>query len=330
MTLLFHRQGLLDLWQEVDSNVELVTNGLADRRQGFDVEVLPSPLTTQSSSQMPEIRNLIVATKAAHVATALSTVKHRLSPESAILFTQNGMGVAEEASAKVFPDENSRPIYMSATISHGVFTNSRPFSCTHAGQGTTTVGVIPPNMEAARLDESYGKLDSSSNLVSALMSATALATSYVNPLDLIQTQLSKLVTNSIINPLTAIFHCRNGEIVTDPAIKPLVRLLLSEIAAVIRSLPVSRSIPHSEAIFSAEKLEEVVFDVGRRTAENTSSMLQDVKAQRATEIEYMNGYIVRKGTEMGILCPTNERLLEMVRASCQIHATQIRDCFGFK
>ncbi len=58
---------------------------------------------------------------------------------------------------------------------------------------------------------------------------------------------------------------------------------------------------------------EIVYDVARKTAKNTSSMLQDVQASRQTEIDYINGYIVRRAAELGIDCDSNERVIEMVK-----------------
>jgi len=42
-------------------------------------------------------------------------------------------------------------------------------------------------------------------------------------------------------------------------------------------------------------------------------MLQDVKAGRRTEIDYINGYVVKRGKEQGVKCPMNEQLIDMVK-----------------
>ena len=81
----------------------------------------------------------------------------------------------------------------------------------------------------------------------------------------------------------------------------------------ILSLPELRDDPTTTSRFSKESLEEVVLDVAAKTAKNTSSMLQDVRAGRATEIDYINGYIVKRGEEIGVDVRFNERLVEMVK-----------------
>jgi 2-dehydropantoate 2-reductase len=56
-----------------------------------------------------------------------------------------------------------------------------------------------------------------------------------------------------------------------------------------------------------------VLDVAEKTAKNTSSMLQDRRAGRPTEIDYINGYIVRRGKELGVECKVNKKLIELVK-----------------
>ena len=66
--------------------------------------------------------------------------------------------------------------------------------------------------------------------------------------------------------------------------------------------------------FSPERLESVIVGVAARTAENVSSMLMDVRRGMVTEIEYINGYIVKKGDELGIKCFMNHMIMHLVMA----------------
>jgi 2-dehydropantoate 2-reductase len=92
-----------------------------------------------------------------------------------------------------------------------------------------------------------------------------------------------------------------------------MRLLLAEASHVIQSLPELRDDPEIASRFSTQNLETIVLDVAEKTAQNTSSMLQDVRAGRATEIDYINGYIVKRGKEQGVECNMNEKLIQLVK-----------------
>jgi 2-dehydropantoate 2-reductase len=135
----------------------------------------------------------------------------------------------------------------------------------------------------------------------------------VTPTELLFLQLQKLVVNAMINPLTVVFNCRNGELFNREPIMQVMRQLLREASQVIQSLPEVKNNPTSKLRFSEQNLESTVLDVAKKTAKNTSSMLQDVRAGRDTEIDYINGYVVKRGKLAGIDCTNNEKLVGMVK-----------------
>lgn len=64
--------------------------------------------------------------------------------------------------------------------------------------------------------------------------------------------------------------------------------------------------------FLPERLEELVRGVAGATAANVSSMLQDVRKGKRTEVGYITGYIVRRGEEVGVACEENRRVMRAV------------------
>jgi 2-dehydropantoate 2-reductase len=154
VTLVFHKKSYLDTWEAENKEITLKTDGISVARSGFDVEFYraafrrhgqqvtydeymsphidphlqvevsrseeaPSPLDENASRE--PIHNLIVSVKAADTVGALLNVRHRLQPESSILFLQNGMGIIDQVNTEVFPDPTTRPNYMLGIISHGVY-----------------------------------------------------------------------------------------------------------------------------------------------------------------------------------------------------------------
>lgn len=79
--------------------------------------------------------------------------------------------------------------------------------------------------------------------------------------------------------------------------------------------------------FSPTRLLTLVQTVAQKTAANTSSMLQDVQGGRETEIEYINGYFVRRAREVGVECVVNERMVEMVRGGIRIGIGELEGWF---
>jgi 2-dehydropantoate 2-reductase len=116
----------------------------------------------------------------------------------------------------------------------------------------------------------------------------------------------KLAVNCGINALTAILRVRNGELLRRPEAEHLMRRAAQECAAVAAARGIA--LPFPDAAGQA-------CEVARLTAVNRSSMLQDVRRGAPTEVEAINGAVVRWGEALGVPAPVNEMLLRLVRAS---------------
>lgn len=185
--------------------------------------------------------------------------------------------------------------------------------------GNITLGAVHPLNGPEDASAGTGSaVGPSEYLLHCLSAAPILSASVVRPASLLQVQLEKLAINAVINPLTVIFDCFNGELFNRPPIRALIRGLLAEISSVLRSIlaPSTTALVDNsaaEARFSPKGLEKTVEDAALKTAQNISSMRQDVRAGRMTEIDYINGYIVKCGTEQGIDCRLNRALVQMVQ-----------------
>jgi len=124
-----------------------------------------------------------------------------------------------------------------------------------------------------------------------------------------------------------IFNCRNGELFTQGPIVKVMRALLLEAAQVIQSLPELRDDPDTATRFSTQNLELKILEAADKTAKNISSMLQDFRSGRETEIDYINGYIVKRATELGIECETHEAAVKMIKHGIQISVDDAEEHF---
>jgi len=113
----------------------------------------------------------------------------------------------------------------------------------------------------------------------------------------------KLAVNAGINPVTALTATENEAVRAEPA-ADLARTATRETARVARACDVSLS--NREALAAMETVAEA-------TAANTSSMAQDLAAQRRTEIDAINGYVVEQAAETGLEVPTNRTLTALIR-----------------
>jgi 2-dehydropantoate 2-reductase len=125
-------------------------------------------------------------------------------------------------------------------------------------------------------------------------------------------QYSKLFVNSVINPITAITRRENG-VVLSSVLKNTVESAVREVVNVAAKEGITRD---------EKSVIEVVYSVAEKTFGNTSSMLQDVLKGRMTEIESINGYIIRLAKKHNIEVPVNEALYGLVKSATAVDPTE--------
>ena len=296
------------------------------------------------------IESLIVTVKAYTAVDSVKALVPRLSPTSTIVLLHNGMGVYERLVADVFRNPEQRPHFIVAVNDHGAW-NKDYFHTVHAGVGAITFGIVADprgrNFEGPVADasvpnqEPLQSLDnimqphegdrspyrSLRNTVAALSNLSELNTTW-RPISHVETAMKrKLVVNSVINPLTALMGCRNGELLETAEAKKIVNRVCFEAAHAFamqaqeeeslndreKQIRIRTGLSRVPPGLTAQALEEECLRVIRVTAGNLSSMLSDVRSGSHTEIDYMNGYLMGLGRSFGLPMTTTATLLHLVK-----------------
>lgn len=268
-----------DLSQEhVDA---INANGL--RLSGAD-EVVGRPRATSDASELPRCDFGIVATKALHTDGAIAATAHAFA-DGAVCTVQNGVG-NEEVLAQ----------HVERVIRGTTFPAGRIVEPGHVQwdvKGDTTIGPFEPQpapmAEIERLAEACTR---------AGMPTTALA-------DARGAQWRKVIFNASTNPVGALTQLTHGRVCEDPATRRLVSQLVDEGKAVAAAQGIVLDADPEDLIDHAAR-PDVAYD-------HKASMLQDVLAQRTTEIDYLNGGIVRFGEELGVPTPMNRAIWALVK-----------------
>jgi 2-dehydropantoate 2-reductase len=115
---------------------------------------------------------------------------------------------------------------------------------------------------------------------------------------------TKLITNAALNPVSAVLHVTYGETVGVPEAREMVRQLVIECVNVARADGVL--LPQADYVDMVWRFAETVGAVYASTA-------QDLERGRRTEIDALNGFVVRRGSELGVPTPVNQALLALVK-----------------
>lgn len=231
------------------------------------------------------IDNLLICTKAQQTLPAIAQIEANINSETMIVLMQNGLGVYEMLSER-FPNNN----ILSATTTHGAFKKDQ-FHVFHAGQGETWIGSLSSNTSNTLLQ----------NAADSLMSEKFPIV--IDPTITLRLW-KKLAINCAINPLTALYQCRNGELLENRESRHQLYKLCAEIDSVLQSL---------EIISKNDSVLTEVEAVARKTANNFSSMYQDINHKRLSEIDYINGYLCAQAKKLDIDTPENLKVLQAIK-----------------
>jgi len=226
----------------------------------------------------------IICTKSYSTDSACQQVRGIFGEKTLVLTLQNGIGNVQILSE----------YFKAGSILCGVTNHGSTLLGTghvrHAGRGETIIG---------RPD---GKVTRELKDVQAIFNRAGFETKISKNIDSVV--WSKLIVNVGINALTALTNLQNGRLIEYDGTKEIMREAISEAARIAKRKRIR--LIYDDPIQKAET-------VCRATAANIASMLQDVMNHKRTEIEYINGAIVRLGKGLSIETPVNAVLTHLIR-----------------
>lgn len=223
-------------------------------------------------------------------------VSTRLGESGKLVCFQNGIGHIEQLEAKI----GLNRIFVAITT-EGAKRNSA-HSVVHTGQGITYIGS-PTELLTEDCSSDQVKQSSGTDIkdLCELLKKAGFCAEASNQV-LIKVW-NKLVINCVINPLTAILRIYNGQLLESEYTIRLMRDLYNE----------ALKVAEAESIALSEDLWNQLLEVCERTAGNQSSMLQDRIAGRVTEIDWINGALLKIGDQHHIDLPVNRTVYHIVK-----------------
>ncbi len=277
-----------------EQGIELFEQGVHRRRRvrAYSTEAYIQQLET---GQLGPVDVALLTVKQAHIDDALSELLNKaIKPGGIVVCYQNGIGHAERLAGVL---GNARVAI--AITTEGAWKTS-PTSVRHTGAGWTKLGFA----HSAGGDWS----DSRGKLLIALedcLKAAGFVISLSN--DITSDVWNKLIMNAIINPLTAQYGITNGELLKSPYLLRVMRTLYEE----------ALQVAHAVGVRVDPVLWTTILQVCERTSSNRSSMLQDRDAGRPTEINWLNGSLLRLAEQAGLRLPAHEWIVHAHCASVQ-------------
>lgn len=267
-----------DVWKD---HIEAIrNNGL---HLSGAAEFTARPNATSDPAELPRCDYGIVATKAIHTRAAIAQVAHAFDHASAVCSVQNGVG-NEEIIAE----------HVKYVIRGTTFPAGHPIAPGHIGfdiKGDTWIGPFEPtHTSMAKVEELAGLITRSGMNTIALPDARGA-------------QWTKLIFNAATNPVGALTMLHHGAATRFAPTGQLFGDLIAEGESVAKALGISL---HADPRALVQK-------GASAPGKHRASMLQDVLARRQTEVDFMNGAIVKSGEQTGVPTPLNKAMWELIK-----------------
>jgi 2-dehydropantoate 2-reductase len=239
---------------------------------------------TEDVKEMKKVDIIMICVKSYSTEDAIKRIRNVIDDNTIILTLQNGLGNIETIAKYVKSDQ----IIVGVT-SEGANRIDDNYVI-HSGKGKTFIG------------EMNSKVTERIKSIKEIFAKNGFETYYT---DKIESYLwHKLIINTGINALATIFNIKNGELLR-PEILSYVKLVINESEKVAKAKGIK--------LISTNYFDEVK-EVCKNTYENINSMLQDIRNGKKTEIDYINGAIVKEGKKIGIPTPVNEALVNLINS----------------
>lgn len=218
---------------------------------------------------------IVLSTKATNNKETLGKIKHLIRKNNTIVCLQNGLGNESEIRKIVY-----------CKVVRAIIT-----------AGTTF--LEPGKVKCSNLGNIFLEESDISKEFVDLVDKTGIKAEVLA--DLKEKVWMKLIANCVMNTLSAVLRVKNGELAKHPE---LVKAIIHETVLVANKEGLN---------YDENETYKNVMKIINDSAENQSSMLQDMIKGRKTEIDYLNGAIVQLGKKYGIECPVNEGLVMIIK-----------------
>jgi 2-dehydropantoate 2-reductase len=221
---------------------------------------------------------VLLSVKSTDTEAAGRAMSRYLERDAAILTLQNGVDNAERLAAALGREVIPAVVYVAVEM-------AGPGHVRHHGRGELVIG---PSAHGKAIVDTFGaagvQVEISDNVMGALW--------------------AKLIVNSAYNALSAITQLPYGRLVQNAGVPEIMRDVVDECLSVASAANVR--IPGD--------MHETVRRIAQTMPAQYSSTAQDLSRRKKTEIDHLNGFVVRKGEALGVKTPVNRTLLALVKA----------------
>ncbi|CCF44642.1 hypothetical protein CH063_13975 [Colletotrichum higginsianum] len=268
---------------------------------------------TEPDEDEGHISNLVVAGRPSETIKMLNQVKHRVDDRTAVLFVQDGLGIAEAVNNEVFKDEERRPSIVLGHMSHSLAYDRKTNSVKLMAPNYETMltGVRPYTGKKADATDTWLR---SRGMLEKFASSEVLRAKGMGLDSWMKHKIPSLMFSAVVDPICVMLDYRYEQLLYNPTANRLTTQLLNEIANVVARMPEVRNSPELQAMLRGEGMRKEIMGKLRAKGSAPSQMKLQIQRGMLTDINYLNGFFIERGHRLGLKLPANEMIVGMVKA----------------
>lgn len=247
----------------------------------FD-EHIPVQASTDASA-VRGARLVLFCVKSTDTEEAAAQIAPHLDADALVVNLQNGVDNTERIQARISQPVIPAAVYVATEM-------AGPGHLKHHGRGDLVIGELGAKLPVGALERVKGWLDAAG--VPVTISGNVAGELW-----------AKLVVNCAYNALSAITQLPYGKMIAGAGIRDVMRDVVEETLALARA----------SGVAMAPGMLERVYKIAEAMPTQFSSTAQDLARGRPTEIEHLNGLVMRRGAALGVPTPVNRTLYALVR-----------------
>lgn len=328
--LLIHKRPIWNTWEYEGRRLLLLRSSQKVFRSRVEAEWIGTGYMPSSDTH---IEQLIVTIPCWQTNAAIKNIAHRIDHRTTICLVQDGLGVVEELNATLFEDPTKRPTFILghslASIGHyrPVFFSSMLRAPGKTYFHTLERGIAP---YVSFVPPAERRIHSTKFLRTLVVAPDLNGGGYSSLESFLVRKLPAMVFQCIIEPMAIALDTTYDQVLRNEHAILLADELLEELFNVIWALP--------ELTNSARVVHHCGMDALRkhtlnRLSQKTKSLspfISHVRAGRMVDIDYLNGWFVKRGQELGIKTTRNEMVIEVVKARIESRKRQLTGLVPFE
>lgn len=262
----------------------------AVRQKGLSVRSVDEsftvhPIASDDPRDLPAAELIILSVKRYDLEEALNQLRPVLSEKTTVLTLENGVDT-ETRIQELVPH-----VPVVGGVAYIYSRMAEPGVIEHYKKGAVAIGPwsssLPPSVPLSSIKALFNKAEIPCQVVENIR----------------LTKWEKMCWNVAFNPLTVLINDRVSKAISHPEMRVMIRLIVEEAVAVAKA----------DGVTLAPDIADKVIQWSQEIRDIHTSMFDDWKAGRRTEIDFLNGYIVRRGSLLGVPTPVNETVCALVK-----------------